>query len=192
MKGLPVLDKDTLRLLYIVDRMTTTEIAQLVGVRSSQTVCNWLKKYDIPIRDVREAQRAVKPDKELLHDLYVTQQLSIDTIARQVESTEASISRYLHAYGIPTRDRAAHLGGWNKGIPLPDWHKKVLSDSAKARTGEKSSRYGATLSKETRKQIAGSLRGKYRQHHHPNWKDGGITKYRMIVQGQFEYKDWRH
>jgi hypothetical protein len=186
-----MLDKDTLYNLYVTENLTTVEIAALVGVNSSQTISNWLRKYDIPIRDRHLAQRPVASSKEQLHELYVNQELSIDTIWRQLGSSESSISKLLHEYEIPIRDKTEKCAGWNKGIPLSAQRKQELSDYAKSRIGENSPRYGAKLADTTRKKISSSLKGKYRQHLHPNWKNGGITKYRAIIHGQFEYKDWR-
>lgn len=185
-----MLDKDSLYDLYVNERLTTTEIAELLG-KSNSTISNWLKKYEIPIRDNREAQRPVVPTKEQLYDLYIVQELSIDTIRARLRSSEPSISRLLEEYNIPKRDKTEKCAGWNRGIPISQQQKDVLSAHAKARTGEKSPRYGAKLSTSTRKKIAGSLKGKYRKHLNPNWKNGGITKFRKIIHGQYEYKDWR-
>lgn len=186
-----MLDKETLCDLYVTEQLTTVEIAALVGMKSSTTISYWLKKYGIPVRGYREAQRPVSPTKEQLYDLYVVQGLSIETIRLQLGSSEASISKLLRKYSIPIRDKTEHCAGWNKGIPLSDQRIDGLRKFAKARTGEKSSRYGVKLTDQTRKKIAGSLKGKYRQHLNPNWKNGGITRYRKIVMGQFEYADWR-
>lgn len=59
------------------------------------------------------------------------------------------------------------------------------------RTGEKSARFGVKLTATTRNKISNSLKGRFRKHKNPNWKNGGIAKFRKIVMGQFEYSEWR-
>lgn len=185
-----MLDKDTLYNLYIVENLTTVEIGALIG-KSTSTISQWLRKYDIPRRDNRSAQRPVEPTKEQLYDLYINQELSIDNIRIQLNTSEISISKLLDKYGIPKRNKTEKCAGWNKGIPLYASQKKNLSNIAKARTGEKHPRYGAILENHTRKKISTSLKGRFRKHLNPNWKNGGTTRYRKIVMGQFEYADWR-
>ncbi len=186
-----MLNKETLYNLYIIEKKPGIEIAKIANVKSAETIYNWLKKYDIPRRDGREAQNCYEPTKEELHELYIVQELSIDKIWRLVGSSESSISKLLDKYDIPKRSNTEKYGGWNKGIPLPLQQKKHLSEIAKQRTGENAARFGAVLSKETKEKISNSLKGRFRKHQNPNWKNGGTTKYRQVWQGRFEYHEWR-
>lgn len=186
-----MIDKDTLYDLYVNKKMTGEEIASLLKKRSHQTIYNWLAKYNIPRRGQQEAQKAVIPNKEELYELYKVQQLSIDTIANKMNSSESSISKFLKKYGIEIRDKTEKMAGWNKGTKMSETQRKKLSNHAKIRAGEKHPRYGARLSRETREKISSSLKGKYRKHLNPNWRNGGITPYRRIVMGQYEYSKWR-
>lgn len=186
----PPIDKDTLYDLYVNERLTTFDIGVILGM-SNSTVANWLRKYEIPIRQTRDAQRPANPSREELYELYVNQEISINNIAIQLKSSEINISKLLKEYGIPIRSKTAKCAGWNKGIPLPAQQRDNLSAHAKQRIGEKSPRYRVTLDKTTRGKIANSLKGKYRQHLNPNWKNGGTTRYRRIIMGQYEYKEWR-
>lgn len=48
------LDKDTLYQMYIVDKMTTTEIGKVFDC-TSKSIRNYLTKYEIPVRPNGEA-----------------------------------------------------------------------------------------------------------------------------------------
>jgi len=185
-----MLDKETLCRLYVIDEKTGPEIAKIAGIRSPETIYNWLRKYGIPRRQSRRAQRPVEPSKEQLIDLYVRQELSIDCIAHQTGSSESSISKLLDVYGIPKRARWGKMAGWNKGLPLPHKQRERLSEIAKQRTGEKSPRYGVTLSQKTRRKIASSLKGRFRGSANPQWK-GGSRYLRHAWVSRYEYKEWR-
>jgi len=185
-----MLEKSELEELYVEQRMTGPEIATLAGVKSSQTIYNWLDKYNIPRRQGRKAQRPVTPSKETLQRLYVEQELSIDQIWRMLGSSESSISKLLGQYNIPKRRRWEQMVGWNKGQPLPEQQRQYLSEIAKQRTGPDSPRYGAQLSNETKQKISESLKGRFRGPDNPQW-NGGTSNERHKWYSRYEYKDWR-
>ena len=184
-----MLDKPTLRELYLGRQMTGKEIAEIADVNSPQTVYSWLDRYGIPRRQGRNAQRPVTPSKQTLEVLYINQEMSIDSIARQLGSSESSISSLLDLYGIPKRERWEQMAGWNKGKPLPQEQRERLSEIAKQRAGKKSPRYGAKLSKSTRRKIADSLKGRFRGPKNPQWKGG--RRSRDMWMSRYEYKEWR-
>lgn len=185
-----MLDKTTLEHLYIKQEKTGPEIAEFVGVKSSTTVYNWLAKYGIPRRQKRAAQRPVTPNKETLEELYTRQELSIDFIAKVLDSSESSISFLLDEYGIPKHERWEQMAGWNKGQPLPEEQRQYLSEIAKQRIGKKSPRYGVKLSESTRHQISNSLKGRFRGPDNPQWKGSSDNK-RQKWHSRYEYKEWR-
>lgn len=186
-----MLDKETLCHLYIVEQKTGPEIAHIVGVKSAQTIYNWLDRHGIPRRSRRDCQLPVTPPKELLEELYLKRELSIDDVALQVGSSESSISMLLDKYNIPKRNRWEKMAGWNTGLSLSEEQRKALSDFAKQRTGERSARYGVVLSKEVRNKISESLKGRFRGPDNPQWKDGKNRRERELLNGRYEYKDWR-
>jgi hypothetical protein len=186
-----LMDKDTLYRLYVLEQMTTPEIAVIAGVSSSQTISNWLRKHGIQIRHCRDAQKPITPPYDMLYRLYIIEQQSIDAISSLLGSSEISISHLLDAYQIPKRANTAKFGGWNKGRSLSGEQKQFLSEKAKQRKGDKSSRYGAILSQETRTRIAKSLQGRFRGAENPQWKGERAAKRRDIWYSRFEYKQWR-
>lgn len=185
-----MLDREELYQLYVVEQKTGKEIAAIAGVRSKQCIYIWLKKYKIPRRSMRAAQRPVEPDKKTLETLYIEQELSIDDIARHLGSSESSISRLLDAYGIQKRARWCKIIGWFEGKSLSQEHRALLSEIAKQRTGTKSPRYGVTLSETTRRKIANSLKGRFRGSDNSQWK-GGQCYLRHTWMSRYEYKEWR-
>lgn len=186
-----MLKKPKLKELYINRQMTGPEIAELAGVKSSQTIYNWLDKYGIPRRQGREAQRPITPNKETLQELYIEQELSIDQIGRMLGSSESSISKLLDQYGIPKRERWEKMAGWNKGQSIPEKQRQHLSEIARQRTGTDSPRYGVELSDETKQKISNSLKGRFRGPDNPQWKGGSANK-RHKWHSRYEYKEWRN
>lgn len=185
-----MLDKTALEQLYIEQQKTGPEIAEIAGVKSPTTIYTWLAKYDIPRRQRRAAQCPITPDKQTLEELYTRQRLSIDSIAKALGSSESSISTLLDQFDIPKRKRWEQMAGWNKGQSMPEEQRKNLSEIAKQRTGKKSPRYGAKLSRCTRRQISDSLKGRFRGPDNPQWK-GGPRYRRQAWMSRYEYKEWR-
>ena len=184
------LTKEQLHEMYIVREMTTTQIAKTIS-KVPQTIGNWLRKCDIPIRQGREASMPVEPSKEQLVDLYERQQKSIDRIAKEIGSSEISIRKFLLQDGITIRDKTWKIAGHNKGQPLPAWQRKILSDLAKQRTGAKHPRFGCKLSQETKDKIAQKLKGRFRGDLNPQWKKDATHHWRKTLYARFEYKEWR-
>ena len=175
--------------LYVTEKRTTTEIAKMLGLCQS-TISVWLKKYDIPLRQGREAQNPKKFSRELLHELYTVQQKSIETIRKELNTSEQNIAYLLGVHEIPKRSKTAKFGGHNKGVPMSDKQKKLMSEIAKART--KHSRSGVKLSYETRSKIAKSLAGRYAGPESPHYTDGGnFQRYRQWLAAGYEYRQWR-
>lgn len=186
-----MLDKETLYRLYVNETKTGKEIAEIAGVKSNTTIYNWLRKYGIPRRDIVAAQRTTKPSKQLLYEMYVIQEMTLDDIAEELGIACSSASRYLKSYKIPARSKIAHLDKY-RGIPFTKERRQKISKAMKGKTGKKAPRYGAVLSQETKDKISNSLKGRFRKHKSPNWKNGGVTEYKMIWRGRYEYTDWRN
>lgn len=185
-----MLEKDELYRLYVIEMKTSKEIAAIVGVCSS-SICNWLKKYGIPIRHGRSAQMPAEPNKETLFDLYITQGFSIDKIAQCFGSSEISISKLMDVYQIQKRLRWCRIAGYNAGKKMSDEQRATLSKIAKQRIGDKSPRYGAVLSEKTKQKIANSLKGRFRGADNPQWR-GGHKNQRRAWHSRHEYKEWRN
>jgi 5-methylcytosine-specific restriction endonuclease McrA len=176
--------------MYITKKMTTAQMAK-TSEMSTATISNWLRRNEIPIRQGRDAQLVTIPDRETLVRLYVEDDLSMEDVGARVELNALTVAKLLKEYGIPIRDKTARFAGWNKGKPLPNWQKKLLSRVAKKRVGPLAPRFGVQLSDETKKKIANSLNGRFRGKLNPQWKPDATHKWRTILHERFEYKEWR-
>lgn len=99
-----MIEKKLLSDLYINQKLTTTEIAKRYN-KTGATISNWLRKYNIPIRQGREAQQPKTFTKKELYDLYVIQELSINSIAINYNSSEVGVTKMLNEFKIPIRDK---------------------------------------------------------------------------------------
>jgi 5-methylcytosine-specific restriction endonuclease McrA len=69
-------------------------------------------------------------------------------------------------------------------------NKKILSDSAKLRIGEKNPFFGKTHRPETKEKMAQAHYGKRRGERSSNWQ-GGKTHLNLAIRGLSEYLNWR-
>lgn len=117
--------------LYVNERRTLKEIADMFGYKSSQTIGNKLKKYNISTRGFRESQRPFVISKELLELEYLTNFKSCEGIAKQYNSSSETVRRLLHYYAIPLRAKTSNFGGNNKGKVCSQEIRKHLSEVRK-------------------------------------------------------------
>lgn len=182
--------KEEVEDLYVGKRMTMKEIANIYGVKTS-CVGNWIKKFGIISRQGRDAQSPINLAKDELFRLYSVEMKSIDNIAKEVGSSETSIRKMLNFYEIEIRARTWKCAGHNKGRKLSENHRKLLSYCARKRIGEKSPRFGKTLSQETKDKISNKLRGRFRGRDNPQWKENATHRFRNTISQTYEYKEWR-
>lgn len=185
-----MIDKKELETLYVIEGKNGEEIANLFGV-SPQTIYNWLDKHNIKRRDRRACQNPFEIDKDTLVELYINQGKTSVEIGKMFNVSANVILRSLRKNNIEVRDRTYKIKTWNKNKPMSEEQKKILSEIAKKRTGEKAPRYRATVSEETKNKIRKALVGRYRGDDNPNWK-GGSKYERNQWQSRDEYKNWRN
>jgi predicted DNA-binding protein YlxM (UPF0122 family) len=101
--------KEELNMLYIIEKKSTMEIAEVYGV-SDTVMGRWLKKHGIERRDPREALSVAlgrkpieKPSKEELERWYLEEKKSTHTIAEECGVKQISVWRWLNEYGILKR-----------------------------------------------------------------------------------------
>lgn len=127
------IDKQTLENLYITQKKTSVEIANIFGFASPQTIINKLKKYNISIRHGREAQHYIEIDYNLLFDLYINNKYSISKIANILGiNSDETVRRLLKYNNINRRSKTWNFGGYNKGKSLPLEQCKKLSETRKS------------------------------------------------------------
>lgn len=100
-------DRDWLWQKYIVEEMGTYQISQLVN-RNPKQVYNWLKGYNIPLRERKwditpHPSEKFYQDKKWLFEQYVTKQRTTTEIAEDFDVTPRTIVYWLRKHNIQTR-----------------------------------------------------------------------------------------
>lgn len=97
----PWREKETLENLYIGQKLSMQKVADRLGC-NSQTVCNWLNKYDIETRDVTtEDVGAPYRNEETLRDLYEVQGFTLKTIGERFGCDETTVLHWVNNFDIP-------------------------------------------------------------------------------------------
>lgn len=99
--------KEELEDLYTQQLKTTVEIAKLYGYKSSQTISNLLKRYNIKTRNYKEAQvnNTTNIDNEWLLYAYEVENKSLTEISKIINCSINTISRRLAELNIPIKKR---------------------------------------------------------------------------------------
>ena len=104
-KRIQPVSKEQLQELYVGHRKTIEEVGKELGV-SKGTAKRWLHQYGIPSRDYSEVLLPagfVKPTKEQLNEMYVSQRLSTLSIAAKLKISDVTVTSWLKKYNIPIR-----------------------------------------------------------------------------------------
>ncbi len=102
--------EDFLRREYVEKRKPIIKVALELGV-SHGVVTNWLRKYDLPTRGIREAVWGDKPklDEAQLRILYLDERKSTIEIANELKITPKTVYNWLTQYQIPIRNLSEAL-----------------------------------------------------------------------------------
>lgn len=95
------IDRTTLEQLYVTEGKSEKEIGTIVG-HDPRTVRQRLRDHGIPIRERRTRHDRISP--ETLRRMYVADNRSIASIAREFECSEQVISGLLSEHGIEKRN----------------------------------------------------------------------------------------
>ena len=101
-------NKDWLYEHYIVKKMTSREIAEKVDVHYG-TINKWLRKLNIPVRDISSCQQPKKKlnllqSEDWLQNEYVKGRKSIKEIARNLNVSDNTVSQWLDKHKIPRKN----------------------------------------------------------------------------------------
>lgn len=123
-----ILTKQFLAQKYIVERLSTTQIARMIKCGTT-TVSYYLKKYAIPIRSISKSKNKYKDilTKKFLKQKYWIEELSMPKIAKLAGCCLATVYYYLKKYNIPIRTHS------EASKILSEETKSKMSDSAKER-----------------------------------------------------------
>lgn len=130
-----------LREKYHNEKLSTYEIADLCDV-SRPTICNWLKKNDIDIRDkstrnemglLKRHEGGKYRDRDWLKEKYVEESLSTQDIAELCGTSSSHIHQWLLKHEIKTRSRqeAASKGWLDAQWRDSEWMERKYIDEEK-------------------------------------------------------------
>lgn len=122
-----LLDEGWLRKQYLLQQKNCPGIAEEIGC-SSPTVRKWLKEYDIPVRDNREAQCTRTPselrDGEKLRKLYSDNTMA--EIAEMLSVCRQTVCNWINKHNIETREPADENPP--RGPDHPSWKENYKKD----------------------------------------------------------------
>lgn len=107
MNGKNKITKEILEELYINQNKTALEIAKIYNYKSPQAILNKLHKYNIKVRNCREAQNKhkINIEKEWLINEYVVNNKSLTEISNALECSINTVRRELIRLGIKIKKR---------------------------------------------------------------------------------------
>ncbi len=178
-------DKWFLFFSYRVDHLSTVQIGKLLGCNHN-TIINWLRKFNIPIRTISEYHKGKKRTDETKKKMSISSKEVWNRPGYKEKHRNASIG-YKHSEEAKRKMSKAHIDikSWNKGIPHSEITKIKMSKShigmkhseeskkKMSKKGEKHPLYGKHPSEETKKKIS-KKRIEYMQTHRGHFKDTGI------------------
>ena len=125
-----MIPEDELRQMYLGDKMTQIEIAELVGV-SDVTIGYWMRGYGIKSRTHSESLliNTLKPSNQELSQMYHNKKMSQPEIAKEIGVSYNAIFRWMKDYGIESRTVSESVIGennsrWKGGVSFEPYCNK--------------------------------------------------------------------
>ncbi|WMT07796.1 helix-turn-helix domain-containing protein [Natrinema thermotolerans] len=169
----PWTDEDTLRKLYVEERLSQPEIAERLGC-SDSTVSNWIRRHGI---------KRPWQDEDRMRELYAEEQLSQAEIADRLDCGVSTIETWMNRHGITGRENGESV----QLSLLPGPAYEVLTDEDELRhlyEKEGLDTYqiadllnvgSSTVSDYTRRY--GITNGQLSGEDHPMWEGGQVHYY---------------
>src|SRR5713226_8201574 len=122
--------KAWLEAMYWGKQYSMGQIAKIIGSGCYPTTIQaLLKRHDIPIR------KLACIDRNLLEQLYVCQQLSVERIAAQVSKSPTQVRYALHVHRIPLRGRQRKPRPTREWLMQKHFEEKIPWTDIKAQLG---------------------------------------------------------
>jgi hypothetical protein len=122
------INKDELFDLYVNKEHTIEEICAILNVKSSITIAKYMRKYNIPSRDVNSLRqqetfggRTYEAFGEYLKNLYQVQHKSINQISKIIGVSTRIVKKYLDEFGIQTFAHKEANKIFNSGERCNNW-----------------------------------------------------------------------
>src|SRR3989344_6028162 len=136
---------------YADERMSAVKIGKKLRLCTT-TILNWLREYNVEIRDISEATSIaqlpkgfVKPNKEKLEMMYVDERMSTWKIAERLGVSRWNVRNLLKEYKIETREPPGLSEGFVK--PTREELKRTYADErmSAVKIGKKLGTSGRTV-----------------------------------------------
>lgn len=122
-----ILTKEFLIEYYINQKLSVSMIAEITGIKSSNSVTQFIKKFGLYRKSRKDFSEILT--EEYLIENYINQKKSTYDIATEIGSSKANIRRYLDFYNIPLRPKKDHSPKalksfkreWYEGISKKYW-----------------------------------------------------------------------
>jgi uncharacterized protein YjcR len=112
-------DEETLRELYVESEMTMDEVASELGC-GRQAIEVWIHRHDIETRSYNPETPEALQDESELRSMYLSDGMSTDAIAEQLDCAPSTVHGWLHGHGIETRTVGSQPGElhhrWKGGV----------------------------------------------------------------------------
>jgi len=95
----PLVTKNKLKKLYCDKKISVSEIAEIIGAKTTKTVYDYLKKYNIS----SDRDNYIYIPKDLLEKLYCSQKLSTWDVAEELSVSKTTVINKLNEYNIKLR-----------------------------------------------------------------------------------------
>ena len=111
-------NKEWLHTKYVVEEKSFEEIAKEGGIVRG-TLVRWMSKCNIPMRTLKDAQeinfKRFIPyrNKKWLQQKYYGEHKSLSQIARQIDSSTATVQKWFKTFGIKARPAKPYEGAYN-------------------------------------------------------------------------------
>lgn len=99
-----ILTEEFLRQKYVVDKKSVHEIKYELGLKSTNSITQYLKKFNITRPNLRDRSHITY---DILHQKYIIENKSLKNIAKELGlSNKGTIKRLLVQHNIPLRQRS--------------------------------------------------------------------------------------
>ncbi len=180
------LDVDLLIRLYVEEKQTARQIAEVVGA-GYKTVLRRLKAAGIEARPPGPERHECLRDRSWLYDQYVTQHKTLERIASEIGASSQVVRGWMEQHGIDRRIRYQNLGktwsadvrkrmsdakkGKYTGDSNPNWRGGLVNPNTRLRNGYDSKMWSkAVRERDGHKCVECGASGKMHAHHIKPWK----------------------
>lgn len=119
-----ILTKEFLEEYYVEKHMSILEIAKMAGIKSTNSVTQFIKKFNLHRRSKNDFSHILT--KEYLIENYVNLKKSVNVIAFEVGTSKSALKRYMNKFDIPYRSPSERTPR-EMNVGKSKWYKEISS-----------------------------------------------------------------